>query len=346
MDAYNKKLILTEDLGNELYAELMESRIRSERGESPDNSAIPSPGMWRRTDTGEFVVGRMRAALEMAPPFWVAPQMTELITAAAETMPDASIDESDLPSSQGFMTIPGGLAMIDVRGQLLSYDSVLWDQTPDGVDLFWFTDKYDEKDATNLVLRRDLGRNYEMLPQLTIAQTLWLKFNEPVPRMIANGMILPPELSTQVFMDPDTGNIMVNHVKGYTTDELRELVQPRIKPDPITMWLIACWRLMGQTLTSLVAESVPRGLRRQAERRGMNNRGVTVITLRRRSVGGESGEHPVDWSHRWLVRGHWRNQRYKLDGEWTTKLRWIHPHIKGPDDKPLRLREHVYALTR
>lgn len=349
MDAYRKKLILVEDLGTQLYEEMVQARIESERGDRSGRfyNTIPSPGMWSKTDTGASVVGRMRAAINLALPFWVAPQMHELITAAAESMPNQAITEADLPSAQGLLTIPGGIATIDVRGQLLSYDSVLWDQTDDGVNLYWMVDKYDEKDTTNRMLRSMSERYWVTLPELTIGQTMWLRFGKPVPDVLANGMVVPPELQNQVYLDSATGNIMMNHVKGYTEDELRDLVQPKIRPDAVSMWLIACWRLMSQTITTVESEDVPRGIRRQAERRGMRDRNVTVVNLRRRSVAGSGGGTPVEWSHRWLVRGHWRDQRYKGDdGEWFTKPLWIHPHLKGPDDKPLHLREHVYALTR
>jgi hypothetical protein len=51
------------------------------------------------------------------------------------------------------------------------------------------------------------------------------------------------------------------------------------------------------------------------------------------------GGAPIDWSHRWEVRGHWRKQdgigkdragEYQVRG-WT----WVVPHTKGPEDKLL-----------
>lgn len=73
---------------------------------------------------------------------------------------------------------------------------------------------------------------------------------------------------------------------------------------------------------------------------------VKVIQLRRLespsrlpSAGGEL----IDWSCRWIVNGHWRNQPYKEDH----KLIYIMPFVKGPSDKPLKVPTHtVYQVSR
>lgn len=43
-------------------------------------------------------------------------------------------------------------------------------------------------------------------------------------------------------------------------------------------------------------------------------------------------ESDVEWSHRWLVRGHIRNQW--IPSRKVHELKWIDPYIKGPEDKP------------
>src|SRR5260370_32850113 len=66
--------------------------------------------------------------------------------------------------------------------------------------------------------------------------------------------------------------------------------------------------------------------------------GVThVITLRapqhRRDPDAPDSQ-PVDWQHRWIVRGHWRNQYYPGVGAHAPV--YIVEHVKGPEDKPLK----------
>jgi hypothetical protein len=102
---------------------------------------------------------------------------------------------------------------------------------------------------------------------------------------------------------------------------------------------------MQQTIVSLTTEEPPKSFLKAARRHDLPLQPVTVVGLRSAAHRGTEGGQ-VDWSHRWLVRGHWRNQKCKEDGEWTTRLVWIHPHVKGPEGKPLLIREHVYSLTR
>lgn len=75
---------------------------------------------------------------------------------------------------------------------------------------------------------------------------------------------------------------------------------------------------------------------------------VRVVRLRRPERAARPDDapgDPVEWSCRWIVRGHWRDQ-------WFPKLQknqpiWITPYVKGPDDKPLKTpRATVFAVVR
>lgn len=73
---------------------------------------------------------------------------------------------------------------------------------------------------------------------------------------------------------------------------------------------------------------------------------VKVIQLRRTESQPslqKSGIEAVDWSCRWIVGGHWRNQPYKDE----RKLIYIMPYVKGPEDKPLKVpSQTVYSVSR
>lgn len=73
---------------------------------------------------------------------------------------------------------------------------------------------------------------------------------------------------------------------------------------------------------------------------------VRVITLRKKRYEHHaSDESERVYHHRWLVRGHWRNQWYPSLGIHQPK--WIAPYIKGPDDTPLKpSRASIYAVVR
>lgn len=50
-----------------------------------------------------------------------------------------------------------------------------------------------------------------------------------------------------------------------------------------------------------------------------------------------------EYRHRWMVRGHWRNQPYLKDGETAYRRAWIAPYLKGPSGAPLLTSPKVYA---
>ena len=59
---------------------------------------------------------------------------------------------------------------------------------------------------------------------------------------------------------------------------------------------------------------------------------------------GEVGEFEGAWfSQRFLVRGHWKRQRYGK-GRGESKIIWVAPYIKGPEDRPLILKDRIYSL--
>jgi hypothetical protein len=78
---------------------------------------------------------------------------------------------------------------------------------------------------------------------------------------------------------------------------------------------------------------------------------VRVVHLRRREtvhrapVEGEAAPGVKrEWTCRWVVRGFWRNQWYPSTNE--HRLKYIDAFVKGPDDKPLKERERIYAVER
>jgi hypothetical protein len=103
-------------------------------------------------------------------------------------------------------------------------------------------------------------------------------------------------------------------------------------------WFAAALAFMNQRLLVTATYHFNRAERRRIEQaRVAHEPLVRVITLRakqytetRSPVGGQ----PVEWSCRWSVRGHW-HKYHTNDG---LEQRYLMPYIKGPDDKPLRLK--------
>jgi hypothetical protein len=113
-------------------------------------------------------------------------------------------------------------------------------------------------------------------------------------------------------------------------------------------YFAAALTFMAQRLTVTSRERPTRAtLRRCPPRPAHAEPVVRVVQLRQRvTVRGEDhASASVDWSCRWLVRGHWR-QQYYARGQ-THRTRWIHPYVKGPDDKALKpSRGRLFAVVR
>lgn len=82
-------------------------------------------------------------------------------------------------------------------------------------------------------------------------------------------------------------------------------------------------------------------VRRRAAKQGPQ-RAVTVIDIRhsmKQTVSPGSGGR--QFHHRWIVKGHWRNQACG-PGRKDHRRIYVPPHVKGPVDAPLLQRDKVY----
>lgn len=112
-----------------------------------------------------------------------------------------------------------------------------------------------------------------------------------------------------------------------------------------------CWQ---ELLTRDSCEDVPRGVRKSADRTREKSKLagksiVNIVRLRRRaSSGAGDGTSGRKLEHRMVVKGHWRNQYYSslgpVDSPASHRLIYINPHIRGPEEAPLRVGHKVTIL--
>jgi hypothetical protein len=123
---------------------------------------------------------------------------------------------------------------------------------------------------------------------------------------------------------------------------------PSFRDEQIALlrWLMSASMFVEQKLAVPEPCDIPRGVRRSAERNGIHLPKVSVVRLRR--VGSQRDIDSIaqqEWSCRWLVTGHWRNQWYQKAGRHVR--RWIAPYVKGPEDKPMKPpTPRVFAVKR
>lgn len=287
---------------------------------------------------GDQLAGYLQRILDVSENFYVAPDMLELAVAAAETMPDEPLLMEDVPTMAGFMYLPSPIRLMDIRGRLLSVNAVIWQVVGGKVVFHQLTDKNDPSDMISVQLREQYGDEWvQQLPRFSLADSCLARFGQELPRTIYNATPIPP--GADVHIGHEDGNLIL------ATNVPMDLT-PEVRRDPFTSTMLALWRLMQQPLTNVSVEYPDRHTRKQLARVRLRDQRVTVIELRRR----ESRDHgPAerDYDHRWLVRGHWRRQPCKdAAGEWTHRVIWISPYIKGPEGTPLIIRDRINALLR
>ena len=114
-------------------------------------------------------------------------------------------------------------------------------------------------------------------------------------------------------------------------------------------WLLAFWALCTDHIhVQRPARPVLRRAARTPLGAAPDYGDVRVIVLRHRTVhpdGHEPQPTDVNWSHQWMVNGHW-GFRACGPGRTQRRLVYIAPYIKGPPDKPLIIRDDVNVLKR
>ncbi|SDR75971.1 hypothetical protein [Corynebacterium timonense] len=101
----------------------------------------------------------------------------------------------------------------------------------------------------------------------------------------------------------------------------------------------ASWLLMQQPTVSTVRRQKPQRTGGKPKKKPAKRDMVQIIDLRRLAKKNEPNAAPGtgrrEYSRRWFVRGHWRQQACG-PGRTQRKPVFVAPHIRGPEDAPLK----------
>lgn len=129
--------------------------------------------------------------------------------------------------------------------------------------------------------------------------------------------------------------------EGGGSRALKELMEPfRTQRDQVELaniwgYCLASEMFLNQRVFQSERAHVERHARKRYEKAKVDTE-VHVIRLRvvERQYEKQTEAEAVEWTCRWMIRGHWTRQWYPSLG--THKLLWIMPYVKGPKDKPFR----------
>lgn len=106
-----------------------------------------------------------------------------------------------------------------------------------------------------------------------------------------------------------------------------------------TRFLTSVLVALGHRLTKMT-DPVTRG---RGERRRIDRDlpGLRVLQLATGASVKSEGDYKVEWSKRWMVRGHWHTVAHGPKRS-LRRLQWYDPYVKGPEDKPLDVRPTIW----
>ncbi|GGN39374.1 hypothetical protein FHR83_006732 [Actinoplanes campanulatus] len=232
-------------------------------------------------------------SLGVADLYWVAPEMAALSVGAAETIPQVRWTDADRPSTHGLLVFDGGIGTLDYENVPIPVDAVSWGPHPQGLLVSYYVARGRLEDQ---LAERGARIDTTAVPPLVpiAGQSLAVDDN---------------------WQDP-----------GELPDRDRTVLTT----------LAAAWALMQQpTVIDRVPVEVERKIRAAYGRAGRGDPEVTLVELRRQYR--LSGQPPLDpdqpgrhYKHRWIVRGHWRDQAYGPQRS-LRRPTWIASHVKGPE---------------
>ncbi|MHA6764730.1 hypothetical protein [Streptacidiphilus sp. PAMC 29251] len=248
--------------------------------------------------------------LRSADLFYVSDDMTDLAESAAESLPDFRVETFDVPATEGFMVFGHPLHNV-----IVEHDDTLG---------------HIQGVAWGIASNTDLGLS------------LWLSFYANLEHDWDSIMAINPGLGR--------GGAWPKWMYEVDAEWSFAPASAQVSPQnsPLYLWgrtVIAAWLLMQQSLATVEQLEPDRAARKRLRREGHEPAGVRVIELRRpKHTSGEPGESGRNYVHRWITRGHWRQQWYP--SREVHRPVWIAPHVKGPEGAPMIGGEKVYAWKR
>lgn len=257
--------------------------------------------------------------------FAVSEEIVDVLEFASATIPDYELHIHDLPTDCGFVVLDRVMLIPDTYGKPLAVKALGWMPAAEGKMDVLFAEEDAVAEMTTgvvLILWTDPSDPRDHL------HDEWLNKTDGLLHRKGYAEIAPPHGLFSMF-----GGLW-----------------PFGKPptDPLYKTLMAFFRFVQEPWVDPRMVTPSRHARRRALRKKVEPK-VHVVQLRKKEgahhvPSGEPGTDFVEWSCRWLVRGHWRNQWYPSIAAHRPK--WIPEHIKGPEDRPLVIHDTVFRVDR
>lgn len=263
--------------------------------------------------------------LGIAAPFYVTHEMCDLLAHAQATFPTTPLRVEDLPTPAGFVLLAKPMWVEDIHGEMLPWQAFTWGLATGGDDpsesvgihLGIYAHKDNDPD------RERMGQPWRW-PTLSLThETAW-RFDEDYSKT-----------------DWAPGTLANQDIE--ISDSAKESGMEMLRT--IHTFLILSWQKIAAPTNTMASRPVRKRAMKHTPDLPIPD--VRVVQLRRTREPREHDEHldgGREYTHRWMVNAFWRKQWYPSEGR--HKPKWIAPHVRGPADKPLVLKDTAYVWRR
>lgn len=254
---------------------------------------------------------RTAARLGVAELYWVTPAMTAVALDASGDLPDWPAGDSR-PAPSGLLVWSGGLPVLAWAGA----PEPAWTINPLGV---------------------------RTPPLVTVDAILWGARHD-----VVEVSILTRSGPIREHLHGAWGDADLFPFADLTLDIEQSPVVSGEWSDGLVATIGATWIMMQQpTVATPRLVDVDLDTRGSYRLAGRPQPVVTLVDLRR-AVAPDRGDHEPthrEYHHRWMVRGHWRQQPHG-PARSLRRPTWVVPHVKGPAGAPLIETEQVMVWRR
>lgn len=279
----------------------------------------------------DWVARLFPKALDRSDTYAVSDEIADVLAQASATLPSFELHREDIPTPLGFVYFEDHQVLHDHKGSPLAVKAIGW--------------------ASVSRIEED-GQMYRrvLLDSLRPGEEI-------------DGIV------TMLYTDPAHPN---DHLADQWHEVRREMSEHGNPSPPLVPMLGPAWdvgddfgedgdednplniirRLLG-TFFRFVNEPwiddrmmIPNRQAIKRARRARITPEVRVIQLRKAKQQTHKSDDPSElhYSHRFIVQAHWRNQWYPSQQRHAP--RWIPSYVKGPEDRPLILRDKVFHVRR
>lgn len=302
--------------------------------------------------------------LDASESYWVSPDMSEMVYALAgrDDLPVHGYNPASLLSKYGFVVFDKPIYGPEVNGNITQIRAMQWGVQGSGDDSGVVVLAYTDTVYERQVLARKTHKSttfeevgdenvrqalddYEgfPLPRLWLLDVTGLPFSNPelgIRRMTPEEA-LPPGLDILKAFPQGLAEPFIVKIgdRAFTAEDYQ-----RINPNR----LLRAFNLIAQQRVAGISGSHPNRAMMRRLRKFHFPSTIREVILRREVDRpyreGIDDDEPVLWSHRWIVRGFWRNQYYPSKD--SHEPIWIDPYIKGPEGMPLVIKDTINKLVR